>query len=362
MLFISAVSWYFYQGYRKETSFILRFPRDAKTAEIEKDLILLKKKSYRFLSLAQLQKDLKKGFFPSKAVAIIIEQAPTARLQAFLKSRKIPAAFFISADQAAMAKKYKKLTFGLKLTFPKPKQHFIQSGYVSINFDDGWASVYQNGLPILRKASLPASAYIIPKTMVDGNDHYMTADQIRGLQSSGWEIGSHSFGHEHFEKLGQKATDRSLAVSKSYLQGLGLHIYGFAFPYDKFKADSLIIAKNYYGYYRLGTDNFNYSSTELIDSFAWKNGFSLNWIKSKLDEAKKKKLGVVFVFHEVSDNGRPYAIKISLFKKVVEAIKKAAYRSIRMKRFWRGSRFICGRNSVKVSRARAIMLKDSGSV
>ena len=318
---VAFAGWYLSHGSQKGSSFVFIFPREAKAAQIESDLKLLKKRNYAFFTVDELSASLKNKAIPSKTAVIVIEQPPTRRLRAFLKSKNIPVVFFIGVNEATSTEKAPGQTFGLRLSFPDPKPKPVASGYISINFDDGWESVYENALPTLAKESMPATAFIIPQSIVDENANYMNPSQLRSLQSSGWELGSHSYEHEHFGMLSTAAANRSLATSKSYLQGLGLYIYGFAFPYGEYKPETLLLANEYYGYVRLSDDNFDIAGRKVIDSFVIRNSFSLNWLKAKIAEAKSKHLGLVLLFHEVSNDGRPYSVAISRFKEATRIIK-----------------------------------------
>ncbi len=70
-------------------------------------------------------------------------------------------------------------------------------GLVSLTFDDGWQSQFNNAVPILNAAGMHATFYIISDAMAgnEGND-YMNASTVLALQKTyGEEIGDHTVFH-----------------------------------------------------------------------------------------------------------------------------------------------------------------------
>src|SRR5262245_14007263 len=72
-------------------------------------------------------------------------------------------------------------------------------GVVSINFDDGYESAYENGLPIVEDAGFKTTQFIITKVV--GGPGYVTRGQILAMQNSGHEIGDHTRTHPNLTTL-----------------------------------------------------------------------------------------------------------------------------------------------------------------
>lgn len=66
------------------------------------------------------------------------------------------------------------------------------AGMVSFTFDDGLSSVYYKALPILKAHGQVATLGIITAKLKSSDEDFMTADQVKELQTAGWEIASHS--------------------------------------------------------------------------------------------------------------------------------------------------------------------------
>src|SRR5882724_2277807 len=72
-------------------------------------------------------------------------------------------------------------------------------GVVSINFDDGYESAYEIGLPIVEHAGFKTTQFIITKEV--GTATYVTTGQILAMQNSGHEIGDHTRTHPDLTTL-----------------------------------------------------------------------------------------------------------------------------------------------------------------
>ncbi len=75
----------------------------------------------------------------------------------------------------------------------------------SLTIDDGYASTYENVLPILNRYGYRGSTAIngstLGKTVSYGGGtlaRIMTEDQLRALYAAGWGVTNHTYGHKHF--------------------------------------------------------------------------------------------------------------------------------------------------------------------
>jgi peptidoglycan/xylan/chitin deacetylase (PgdA/CDA1 family) len=128
-------------------------------------------------------------------------------------------------------------------------QKYIPVGFsrpiVSITFDDGIASQYTYGLPILQKYGLNATFYIISGYV--GQDGYMTVANVQGLYTAGEEIGSHTVDHPDLTSLTSAQVKTELSQSQSQLQQwLGVPVTNFAAPYGLVNTGVATQIKKYY--------------------------------------------------------------------------------------------------------------------
>jgi glycosyltransferase involved in cell wall biosynthesis/peptidoglycan/xylan/chitin deacetylase (PgdA/CDA1 family) len=119
-----------------------------------------------------------------------------------------------------------------------------QRGLVGITFDDGYASVLEAALPVLRRHGFGATAYIISDRIGGTNEWdegpswpLMTADQVRELAAAGIEIGSHAATHMRLAGATPAQLAAEVSSSKASLAALlGTEIRGFAYPYGSMDA------------------------------------------------------------------------------------------------------------------------------
>jgi len=173
---------------------------------------------------------------------------------------------------------------------------------VSITDDDGFTNFYTNGVPVLQKYKLPATAYIISSYL--DQPLYMTSAQVKSLYGDNVEVGSHSVDHPDLTTLTATQQDTELKNSQATLQKLlGMNVKDYAAPYGAFNTQVTTDAAKYYQTYRTtltgynGKNNFNAmnlyvqnvtSSTTTADVQGW------------LQEAAATNTWLILVYHEVS--------------------------------------------------------------
>lgn len=112
-----------------------------------------------------------------------------------------------------------------------------------ITFDDGYVDNIE-AASALHRRGMQATWYVVsgsvgrePSWPFDGRPagRLMDAAELRQLQASGMEIGSHSLTHRRMTELDPQAQRHELASSKSGLQDLlGTEVRAFAYPYGDF--------------------------------------------------------------------------------------------------------------------------------
>jgi peptidoglycan/xylan/chitin deacetylase (PgdA/CDA1 family) len=122
---------------------------------------------------------------------------------------------------------------------------------VIITIDDGYKSVYEVALPILKKYNFTASLFIYTDFVAGGSA--MTWEQIKTVKAAGFEIGSHTISHSDLtvKKPGESDEDYTRRItgeivhSKQILdKKLDQETLFFAFPFGSSNPQVNRICKN----------------------------------------------------------------------------------------------------------------------
>ncbi|MCX8030012.1 MAG: polysaccharide deacetylase family protein [Thermodesulfovibrionales bacterium] len=215
----------------------------------------------------------------------------------------------------------------------------LKQAYVSITFDDGYASVYKDAFPILSKYDFPATVFVV--TSYIGNlPDFMSWGQLYILTKHGkWEIGSHSHTHPNFTKLKRSEIENELNHSKEILISKGFSPVGFASPYGQFDETVLESIKKSYFYHRnagrppwlnslYNIDVFNINAVTIYYDTSFEE------MKVKIDRAIAEKKWLVLVIHDVV-KGKPksYQINLELLEKTLRYLKEHNVKVVTIKDF-----------------------------
>ena len=134
---------------------------------------------------------------------------------------------------------------------------------VAVTFDDGYHSVLENALPILRERRIPATLFVPTRHLGkspgwitdhrhrDAGERIVTADDLRHMRDAGVLIGSHGATHRPLPQLSDREVLAELAESRRELtEILGQDVNLFALPYGAGSDDIVRIAASA-GYTRL---------------------------------------------------------------------------------------------------------------
>jgi peptidoglycan/xylan/chitin deacetylase (PgdA/CDA1 family) len=199
------------------------------------------------------------------------------------------------------------------------------SGVVSINFDDGYESTFNNAVPILDAAGLKATFYIITKRL--DTPTYMTTGQMFSLVAEGHEIGAHTRHHPHLVADGLTPAQQQDEIQGSLndLKALGLNPLTFAYPYGDHNDVVVSIVKNN-GFAgardtRPGFDNAM-SPTFLLNADVQQDSNSpdASLIIQNIDKAVANNNWLILVFHRVDENGNPISIRHEVIQQTVDHI------------------------------------------
>lgn len=114
---------------------------------------------------------------------------------------------------------------------------------IIISFDDGRNSTYEKAFPILKKYNMAGTTFVIANSA--GRGSYMSWEQLKELQNSGWEIDSHSLWHPYLTKVSMAKAKTEIEDSKKILEEkLGVPVTTFAYPFGDYNASTETLVKN----------------------------------------------------------------------------------------------------------------------
>ncbi|MFN2489118.1 MAG: polysaccharide deacetylase family protein [Actinomycetota bacterium] len=109
----------------------------------------------------------------------------------------------------------------------------LSDGAVGITFDDGLSDVFDHAFPTLATYRLPATIFVVTKTLVDGNagvdwidepflspPRALTRDQVLEMREAGIRFGSHSHTHAALTTLSDEECERELSESREVLEDI----------------------------------------------------------------------------------------------------------------------------------------------
>jgi peptidoglycan/xylan/chitin deacetylase (PgdA/CDA1 family) len=220
---------------------------------------------------------------------------------------------------------------------PIPSFTWQHTGLITIWFDDGWLSEFTEALPLMEKFGFKGAVAIAVNFVC--YSAFMTWDELRDLQNLGWETTAHSVSHNcNLDYYTTETIQHELLDSKKIITAHGLRADQFVMPcgYSRAQiADHFVdkyppiveMSKRYYSSYRTTASTRN-NTLPLLDAYNL-NAFQLRStttdkdIQDKINQAIKNKEWLIFVFHQVDDSGRPFAVSPAKFEKILEIIKQS---------------------------------------
>lgn len=135
---------------------------------------------------------------------------------------------------------------GLSMTELMPYLRGEKTGKViGLTFDDGYANVRENALPVLAECGFTATNYFVVRQLGGSNiwDHdegvpkaiLMDKSGLLEWSNAGHEVGSHTLNHPVLERLSPELAINEITDSKDALEQItGKPVTAFCYPYGKY--------------------------------------------------------------------------------------------------------------------------------
>jgi peptidoglycan/xylan/chitin deacetylase (PgdA/CDA1 family) len=176
--------------------------------------------------------------------------------------------------------------------------------YIALSFDDGYKDDYTHTFPLLQKYGAKATFSVINSRI--GGKLYARAEQLREMERSGMEIGSHTYSHNKLDEIGREYLDWELGYSKTELEQrlLPQHktVQTLAYPCGRYDEASMAKLKEF-GYKVALTGN------ELLNTRTWMREHPLEMRRlivlddGKDEQAFKKLLARAYLRSYLHDKG-----------------------------------------------------------
>lgn len=115
---------------------------------------------------------------------------------------------------------------------------------VVLTFDDGYKDNYENAFPVLKKYNFKATVFMITDEIGDSKNGYLTAEQIKEMDSYGIRVESHTLDHPDLDSLSYEKQYKELAESKATLEKLlGRTVNFIAYPSGRYDSNTIKAAK-----------------------------------------------------------------------------------------------------------------------
>ena len=208
-------------------------------------------------------------------------------------------------------------------------------GFVSINFDDGYQSMYANGLPIFDAAGLRTTQYIITQHV--GTDEYVSWDEVHTMLDHGHEIGNHTRTHPFLTTLPLAQAQDEIIGAQQDFQAQGITPLTLAYPYGNYNTavENIVKAGGFRGARSsdLGYDcNLLFALPSACHNGAFSNdplflyseaaeadmNTTIDDITGWIDYATANKLWLIILLHRVDEDGNPISVSHQLLQQMVD--------------------------------------------
>lgn len=207
-------------------------------------------------------------------------------------------------------------------------------GLISVTFDDGWVSQYNNALPILREHGITATNYIT-SDCVDVDPACMTQAQVQAFVERGDEIGSHTVSHPHLTEITAAERNTELQDSQTSLR----RMFGpsaatnFAAPYGEYNRLTVESAQRYYATHRSTDSGFNTKNGFHRYGLVGQNVLAhtpLDMVQDWINSARANNYWLVLVYHEVGENrnGGVFHVDTDTFQAEMRAVRNSGLETV----------------------------------
>lgn len=219
-------------------------------------------------------------------------------------------------------------------SIPTSQPQLFKEPLLSITFDDGWQSIYQEAVPVMDAYGIASTQYVVPGTFKQHN--YLSEAQTRSMQQAGHEIASHTWTHQNLTKITfSEAANQLQRAHKALLPFTDNKPMAFAAPEGDTNFQVMGAIKQLHTSHRnTDADLSNgvneadvnikpYFNRYAIIGYSIRPTTTLAQIQAAIDYARHHNGWVVLVYHQIDSSGAAWSTTPVQFKQHLELIKQS---------------------------------------
>lgn len=181
-----------------------------------------------------------------------------------------------------------------------------ESGKALLFFDDGRTSAYSEAYPVLKEYDMPATVPVITGQV--GDQGRASLDQLKELQSAGWEMCSHTSSHTSLHDISRLTAEQEIANAKQWLVDNGFETGSrwLAYPYGGWNEAVANFAQKHHdlAFRYMGSRSIGSSQVTQPMTVSRGDASDLELAKRMVDLGDLYNDLEMFAFHDVGSKGK----------------------------------------------------------
>ncbi len=209
---------------------------------------------------------------------------------------------------------------------------------VILTFDDAVISQYEKVAPLLKELGFGATFFICrfnDEWREKNGQYLMTGEQIRQLDSAGFEIANHTWNHPDLRKLSEQEIEQEITRLNNFLAENGIAApVSFAYPGGPFAENAVGILKQHHFLCARSVRNsaFHPAEDDCMNLPAYCiRGNDPEFFQTAVSQADGTN-PVILVFHGVPEYVHPWVnLEFPLFREYMNFLKENGYQVCSLK-------------------------------
>lgn len=213
-------------------------------------------------------------------------------------------------------------------------------GILTITFDDGGRSQFENGLRIAKANGIVGTLFVPPANISaasapGGPSWVINWDEVRAFHDAGWEIGAHGLSHLRLPELEPAELAREIEQPiADIIAQIGIKPVSFSSPYGAFNDEVIAQVMGSYSYHlswkgHAGRNPVTALDHRYIGRFEVTNDMSSAQVCGEMVRAAQTGIWLVLLFHGIVDETpQEYQIAAWKYEEILSCANLLAQRDI----------------------------------